>query len=442
MTSGTLRRRGWLAVLALAALLGLAWMLWQPQPAAVEGSQDAPSACAVGSAIASPADDPGLVADCDALLRARPSFDREVAAWSGACSGDAETCVVTMDADLSVGVSFQEIVHELIVESAEGGTITPEGVTTRSDGESVSLSVSWNDATHTFAGWTGACADAETATTCTVEMTEDRTVGAEFSALPADRCSTQTASDCIRAVYLGAPDDYAQVQEIPSDKLLTPDADGRYQVNRGQQVTVVTAAPLPEGWTRFYLDRREVEGPIPTSIMRLIPPVGTTYTFRPIAFEGADDELTFELRRARPLPVSRPGHKPELGAAVVSTEFEIQTPRPPSSILSHNLYNGPPLSPGSYEHPKSGVNSHLPTMIFQIPSSAHRIRWAYDVLTSFGISICLSDITEQHVLCIDKANGVVTHRQINAQAAGQTGVTITDVFDYITASIRVIPAAQ
>ena len=73
-------------------------------------------------------------------------------------------------------------------------------------------------------------------------------------ATPATRCATTTAADCIRAVYKGAPDDYAQVADIPAAALLTPDADGRYRVERGQQVTVVTAAPLPEGWTRFWLD--------------------------------------------------------------------------------------------------------------------------------------------------------------------------------------------
>ena len=529
VTSGMLRRRGWLAVLALAALLGLAWLLWQHEPAAVEGSQEAASACAAGSAIASPADHPELVADCDALLeakdqlrgaaalnwsadlalsswtgvtvsgsprrvtslrlanrqfdgtippelgdlsqlqlldlgrnrlsgaipaelgdlaeltflllesnrlsgalpaalgnlwklevlylddnrlsgaiphwlddlpltaltlsgnsgwtgclpaeltgfddddlgdlslsrcaalprraltvrldsparggeilprvgvhryrqgarvllRARPSFDREVAAWSGACSGDAVTCVVTMDADQTVGVSFQEIVHLLTVEPAEGGTITPDGVTTRSDGESVDLSASWNDATHTFAGWTGACADASTATTCTVEMTEDRTVGAEFSALPADRCSTPTAADCIRAVFRGAPDDYAQVQEIPSDNLLAPDPDGRYQVERGQQYTVVTAAPLPVGWTRFYLERRQAQGTISaTSAMRLIPPVGTTFTFTVTADQRGPHRIPFDLHAARPLPIQRPGIKPELGNVVVTVEFIMPT---------------------------------------------------------------------------------------------------------------------
>ena len=74
-----------------------------------------------------------------------------------------------------------------------------------------------------------------------------------FTAQPADRCTTPTDADCIRAVYKGAPDDYTKIADIPADMLLTPDPDGRYQVERGQQITVVTAAPLPAGYTRFYL---------------------------------------------------------------------------------------------------------------------------------------------------------------------------------------------
>ena len=44
-----------------------------------------------------------------------------------------------------------------------------------------------------------------------------------FTALPADRCATTTDADCIRAVYKGAPDDYAQVQDIPDRRALIQD---------------------------------------------------------------------------------------------------------------------------------------------------------------------------------------------------------------------------
>ena len=127
--------------------------------------------------------------------------------------------------------------------------MTPSGAT-YDEAVEVVLTASWNDATHTFAGWSGDCSGS--ATTCTLEMYNDFTVAATFTELPATRCAAPEDADCLRAVYLGAPDDYAQVQDIPVELLLTPNVDGRYVVERGQQVTVVTAAPLPAGWTRFY----------------------------------------------------------------------------------------------------------------------------------------------------------------------------------------------
>ena len=69
------------------------------------------------------------------------------------------------------------------------------------------------------------------------------------------------------------------MSEIPAAVLLTPGSDGRYYVGRGQQVTVVTAAPLPADWTRFYLERTPLGTPPPVSTSQLMQPVGTTYTF-------------------------------------------------------------------------------------------------------------------------------------------------------------------
>ena len=96
-----------------------------------------------------------------------------------------------------------------------------------------------------------------------------------FTAQPADHCTTPTDPTCILAVYKGAPDDYAQVQDIPDSVLIQPGDDGRYQVDRGQQITVVTAAPLPAGYTSFYLQRQPLQATVsPTSFQQLIPPVG------------------------------------------------------------------------------------------------------------------------------------------------------------------------
>ena len=123
--------------------------------------------------------------------------------------------------------------YTLTVTAGPGGSVNPAGATTHTEGIPVTLTTSWNDATHTFAGWGGDCSG--TGTTCVLEMYADHTVTASFTPLPADRCPTPTDADCIRAVYKGAPDDYAQVQDIPDSVLIQPDDDGRYQVERGQQ---------------------------------------------------------------------------------------------------------------------------------------------------------------------------------------------------------------
>ena len=114
---------------------------------------------------------------------------------------------------------------------------------------------------------------------------------------------------------MGAPGDYAQVSDIPADVLLTPAPDGRYYVERGQQVTVVTAAPLPADWTRFYLQRTPSGTPGAVSFQQLIQPVGTTYTFTVATDEAASTLITFDLTAARPLAGPAPrARSPNLAA--------------------------------------------------------------------------------------------------------------------------------
>ena len=415
------RRR--IAVIPLLTVIGLAALLaWQldgrAASAPVESSQEAASACAAGSAIASPTEQPELVADCDALLaakdqlrgtaalnwsadlalaswtgvtvsgtprritalrlanrqldgtippelgtlsqlqlldlgrnrltgaipaelgdladltrlqlqsyrqgarvllRATPSFDRRIDAWSGACSGDAETCVVTMDADKSVGVSFEPLTYSLTVSANAGGTVAPAGTTSYTEPTKVALTASWNDATHSFSGWSGDCVG--TTSTCELLVDDDLSVTATFAELPADRCATPPASDCIRAVYLGAPDDYDQVADIPDDRLIARGDDGRYTINRGQQITVVTAAPLPTGHSRFVPNIRPDAGPSPTSQLQLIPPVGTTSSLTASADAYAADRFALDLHAAR----TRPGNnKPIPGAVVVTARFNVR----------------------------------------------------------------------------------------------------------------------
>ena len=209
----------------------------------------------------------------------------------------------------------------LTASAGAGGSVEPSGTTTHSEASSVTLTASWNDATHTFAGWSGACAGM--GTTCqTVGIYSNLTVEAAFTALPAERCASPTAADCLRAVYEGAPGDYAQVQDIPADKLLLPDSDGRYRVERGVQYTVVSAAPLPTGYDRFYPQLDPDSTPRAVSFFQLIRPVGTTYTFTVNADEGGANLFTYHLYSARTSP-SRPNSKPSLGAIVATTVFRV-----------------------------------------------------------------------------------------------------------------------
>ena len=117
-------------------------------------------------------------------------------------------------------------------------------------------------------------------------------------------------------------------------------------MERGEQITVVTAAPLPTGYTRFYLQRSPL-GPPGTpsavSFSQLIKPVGTTYTFTLTTDERGANLITFDLTAARPRPLPRPGQKPELGNVVVTTEFLVPT-------LRYNLLDttGAATAAGSY----------------------------------------------------------------------------------------------
>ena len=277
-------------------------------------------------------------------VTATPNPYYNMGTWGGDCSGTAATCTLTLDAAKTASVSFQIQTYALTVTATGGGTVSPTGTTTQNGGTELTLTASWNDATHTFTGWSGDCSGSET--TCALLIDAAKTVTATFAALPADRCATMTAADCIRAVYKGAPDDYAQVQEIPADRLLTPGSDGRYTVDRGQQITVVTAARLPTGYTRFYLQRRPpgVAGtPDPVSFTQLIKPVGTTYTFTVTSDEAGRTLFTFDLQAAKP-PL-RPGLKPQLGDRVVTTTFQVTT-----TTMRYTTYDttGAATTPGSY----------------------------------------------------------------------------------------------
>ena len=267
-----------------------------------------------------------------------------VASWGGDCATTPATeldCVLTMDANKTASVTFERTTYTLTATATGGGSVSPSGTTTQFGDREVTLTATWTEATHVFSGWEGDCRASGTEATCTLTMDADKTVTAAF----AERCATSTDPTCIRVVYAGAPADYTEVSAIPADVLLTANSDGRYYVERGRQYTVVTAAPLPEGWTRFYLERTPLGDPRPVSHEQLIPPVGTTYTFTVSEDEAAATLITYELTAARPFVRPRPDGKPELGDVAVRTVFSVE-----AETLSYDAYDttGAVATPGSY----------------------------------------------------------------------------------------------
>ena len=253
-------------------------------------------------------------------VTATPGDGYAVASWGDDCSGSATTCVLTMSVDRTASVTFVRL-STLTTTAGEGGSIDPAaGTHFYAPGASVTVTARWDDATHDFGGWGGDCAG--TATTCVLTMEADKTVTATFTALSATRCSMTNDANCIRAVYIGAPGDYAQVADIPAAMLLRGGPGGTYRVDAGLEVTVVTAARLPGGWTRFYLEPSSF--PAPVSESRLVPPVGTTYTFTVSDDAAAATTITYHLKQAKPFIRPRPDGKPHIGATVVETEFEVK----------------------------------------------------------------------------------------------------------------------
>lgn len=164
--------------------------------------------------------------------------------------------------------------YELTSSASGGGSVSLEGASQHEPGATVTLTAHWPNATHTFEGWSGDCSG--TGSTCALTMDADKTVQANFE----PRCPAPDDPGCVVAVYQGAPDDYATVAEIPAEALIEPDAEGRYRVRQGRQITVITTASLPAGATDFELR------PPPSSLrgrrafdLETLAPVGATFTF-------------------------------------------------------------------------------------------------------------------------------------------------------------------
>jgi uncharacterized repeat protein (TIGR02543 family) len=120
-----------------------------------------------------------------------PDTGYSFAGWGGACTGTGLSCTVSLTADKSVTAAFTQAAStRLLTVSVTGnGTVTGGGIACTSAGgpgcsatepaDSDVLLTATPGAGAGFTGWGGACAG--TSVTCTVTMSADRSVTADFS---------------------------------------------------------------------------------------------------------------------------------------------------------------------------------------------------------------------------------------------------------------------
>ncbi|MDX6542393.1 MAG: trimeric autotransporter adhesin, partial [Gaiellales bacterium] len=122
-------------------------------------------------------------------LTAAPSVDSTFTGWSGACAGAATQCVVSMSAARSVTATFTVKALLQVMRTGTGtGAVSGSaggiacGATCQAsfaNGTTVTLTAVAAPGS-SFAAWSGACSG--TATTCSLDMTSDRTATATFTA--------------------------------------------------------------------------------------------------------------------------------------------------------------------------------------------------------------------------------------------------------------------
>lgn len=117
------------------------------------------------------------------ILTASAASGTVFAGWSGACTGTALTCTITMNANKVVGATFNTIASYTLTRTTQGtgtGTISASpDAASYLDGTTVTLTAAAASGS-TFTGWSGAGCSG-TASTCTVTMNANQAVAGTFT---------------------------------------------------------------------------------------------------------------------------------------------------------------------------------------------------------------------------------------------------------------------
>ena len=116
--------------------------------------------------------------------------------WSGGGCAGTDPCTVVMNADTTVTAAFTQIVYNLVIETAVGGTITAAPAGPYHYGDVVTVEAK-ADTGYTFTGWTGDLSGTTNPTT--INMTSDKTVSATFEQNLVSLTITQSTGGMITA---------------------------------------------------------------------------------------------------------------------------------------------------------------------------------------------------------------------------------------------------
>jgi len=114
-------------------------------------------------------------------LQAAPNAGYNFAGWSGDLTGTANPATLVINSNKSVTASFAANTYTLTIIATNGSVTKTPNAASYSYGQVVTLQAVPN-AGYTFAGWSGDASG--TSTTTTVTMTANKTVTANFTAIP------------------------------------------------------------------------------------------------------------------------------------------------------------------------------------------------------------------------------------------------------------------